>query len=87
MGGQHLCSILPPSAPPDLTLLQAEDKIPSSSSLTLELKQVPKMLSHLTGSWCPQAFVVSFKVHGDRFGVACSLMVINFTQPCIAGDG
>ena len=29
------------------------------------------MLSHLTGSWCPQAFTVSFKVCQEQCGVAC----------------
>lgn len=41
-------------------------KIQSSSGLELSLKQVPKMLSHLTSTWAPDSFVVSFKLETDQ---------------------
>ena len=68
--------VLLPSAPG--FILQAENKIQSSSSLTLELKQVPKLLPHLTGSWCPRAFIVSFKVCQDGCDVTRSQSVVLF---------
>lgn len=42
-----------------------EHKIQSSSGLTLELSQVPKVLGTLTHDWAPSAFVVSFKLETD----------------------
>ncbi|ART91505.1 hypothetical protein 15D039_00070 [Fowlpox virus] len=43
-----------------------EHKIDSSTDITLELKTVPKMLFHLVDEWCPNAFVVSFKLETDK---------------------
>lgn len=37
----------------------------SSSSLTLKLCQVPKLLGPLRKDWAPQAFIVSFKLETD----------------------
>lgn len=34
-------------------------------SLKLDLQQVPKLLGVLRSEWCPQAFVVSFKLETD----------------------
>jgi phosphopantothenate-cysteine ligase len=43
-----------------------EHKIQSrAGSLQLELQQVPKMLGLLLEDWCPQAFLVSFKLETD----------------------
>ena len=42
-----------------------EHKIQSSSGLQMNLKQVPKMLSHLTNTWAKGCFVVSFKLETD----------------------
>lgn len=43
-----------------------QHKIQSSTGLTLELDQVPKMLGKLTQEWAPQSFVVSFKLETDE---------------------
>lgn len=41
----------------------AEHKIQSSDGpLQLQLTTVPKMLKPLTKEWCPNAFVITFKV-------------------------
>lgn len=43
-----------------------EHKIQSASGgMNLELKAVPKVLGSLTSDWCPNAFVVSFKLETD----------------------
>lgn len=44
----------------------AQHKIQSSTGLTLELQQVPKMLDKLVNEWAPRAFVVSFKLETDE---------------------
>jgi hypothetical protein len=44
----------------------AQHKIQSSSGLTLELEQVPKMLGKLTRDWAPHSYVVSFKLETDE---------------------
>lgn len=44
----------------------AQHKIQSSTGLTLELEQVPKMLGKLTQEWAPRSFVVSFKLETDE---------------------
>ena len=38
---------------------------PNSSALVIRLEQTPKMLGHVRHSWCPAAFVVSFKLETD----------------------
>lgn len=43
-----------------------EHKIQSSSGLTLELDQVPKVLGKLCKEWAPQSFIVSFKLETDE---------------------
>ena len=43
-----------------------QHKIQSSTGLTLELEQVPKMLGKLTKEWAPRSFVVSFKLETDE---------------------
>ena len=40
-------------------------KIQSDSGLNLSLDQVPKRLQHLTSTWAPTAYVVSFKLETD----------------------
>lgn len=35
------------------------------AGLTLELKPVPKMVGHLKGTWCPDAYLVTFKLETD----------------------
>ena len=35
------------------------------SALVIRLQQTPKMLGHVRHSWCPAAFVVSFKLETD----------------------
>ena len=45
--------------------IQPDHKMQSSSSLTLELCQVPKLLGPLRKEWAPQAFIVSFKLETD----------------------
>lgn len=47
-------------------LQMCEHKIQSSTGLTLELEQVPKMLGTLTQEWAPRSFVVSFKLETDE---------------------
>lgn len=45
------------------TTLMATHKIQSADGpLTLNLQRVPKMLKELCATWCPEAFVISFKV-------------------------
>lgn len=45
-----------------------EHKIQSSDGgLNLTLSQVPKMLKPLCSTWCPRAYVVSFKVKKSQF--------------------
>ncbi len=44
----------------------AQHKIQSSTGLTLELEQVPKVLGKLVNEWAPRAFVVSFKLETDE---------------------
>ena len=46
--------------------MQPDHKIQSSSSLTLELCQVPKLLGSLRKEWASQAFIVSFKLETDQ---------------------
>lgn len=43
-----------------------QHKIQSSSGLTLELEQVPKMLGRLVNEWAPLSYVVSFKLETDE---------------------
>jgi len=44
----------------------AEHKIQSSGGgLDLHLEQVPKMLALVTGEWCPEAYMISFKLETD----------------------
>ena len=43
-----------------------QHKIQSSTRLTLELEQVPKVLGKLVNEWAPKAFVVSFKLETDE---------------------
>lgn len=43
-----------------------QHKIQSSTGLTLELEQVPKMLGKLVNEWAPHAYVVSFKLETDE---------------------
>eukprot|EP00039_Didymoeca_costata_P020244 m.340586 g.340586 ORF g.340586 m.340586 type:complete len:300 (-) comp19399_c0_seq1:29-928(-) len=45
-----------------------EHKIQSSKtgSLTVEFKQTPKMISQVRHDWCPDAFIVSFKLETDN---------------------
>ena len=53
--------------PPDT---QPQHKIQSADGpLHLTLQQVPKMIGHIRNDWCPQAFVVSFKVCNDTHGI------------------
>ncbi|ARF02690.1 SWPV1-087 [Shearwaterpox virus] len=43
-----------------------EHKIDSTGEeITIKMKTVPKMLSHLVNDWAPNAFVVSFKLETD----------------------
>jgi hypothetical protein len=49
-----------------IVVQMAQHKIQSSSGLTLELEQVPKMLGKLTREWAPHSFVVSFKLETDE---------------------
>ena len=44
----------------------ATHKIQSSSSLHIDMVQVPKLLGLLTQEWAPQSFVVSFKLETDQ---------------------
>jgi phosphopantothenate-cysteine ligase len=53
------------SASARLTIGQASHKIQSCDGLHLELENVPKMLKALSCSWCPKAFLVSFKLETD----------------------
>eukprot|EP01034_Spumella_vulgaris_P019783 gene19783-25305_t len=43
-----------------------QHKIQSSTGLTLELEQVPKVFGKLVDEWAPKAFVVSFKLETDE---------------------
>eukprot|EP00698_Gefionella_okellyi_P003318 TRINITY_DN13090_c0_g1_i1.p1 TRINITY_DN13090_c0_g1~~TRINITY_DN13090_c0_g1_i1.p1 ORF type:complete len:345 (+),score=63.65 TRINITY_DN13090_c0_g1_i1:43-1035(+) len=48
------------------TKMMAEHKIQSADGpLSLNLQRVPKMLLVLHDEWCPQAFIVSFKLETD----------------------
>lgn len=49
-----------------LSLQMAQHKIQSSTGLTLELAQVPKLLGRLTNEWAPRSYVVSFKLETDE---------------------
>ena len=42
-----------------------EHKIQSADGLQMNLKQVPKMLLHLTNTWAKESFIVSFKLETD----------------------
>ena len=42
-----------------------EHKIQSGDGLQMNLKQVPKMLLHLTNTWAKECYVVSFKLETD----------------------
>lgn len=44
----------------------ATHKIQSDNNLSLDLQQVPKKLGVLTANWCPNAYIVSFKLETDR---------------------
>jgi len=44
----------------------SEQKISSAEPLQLKLKCVPKMLKFLVKNWCPNAYVVSFKLETDE---------------------
>ncbi|RYH11500.1 hypothetical protein EON65_38665, partial [archaeon] len=56
-----LCN-LPPLPIPQMS----QHKIQSNSGLTLSLRQVPKLLGQLTQSFCPDCFVVSFKLETEQ---------------------
>lgn len=45
--------------------MMIEHKIQSSTGLTLELEQVPKMLKSLVTEWASNSFVISFKLETD----------------------
>ena len=48
------------------TLLRAEHKIQSDEGVPrLPLNRVPKMLGMLRSTWCPEAFLISFKLETD----------------------
>lgn len=43
-----------------------DQKIPSSQPLYLKLNCVPKILRFVTKNWCPNAYVVTFKLETDK---------------------
>jgi phosphopantothenate-cysteine ligase len=45
--------------------MQSRENSSNSSALVIRLEQTPKMLGHVRHSWCPAAFVVSFKLETD----------------------
>lgn len=65
-------------------------KIQSSehNSLQLDLKPVPKLLGLLRSQWCPQAFVVSFKLETDtNLLMGKSLQALDkYRHNCVVGN-
>ena len=45
--------------------MQSRENSSNASALVIRLEQTPKMLGHVRHSWCPAAFVVSFKLETD----------------------
>ena len=66
-----------------------EHKIQSSKTgLELKLKPVPKCLGRLRAEWCPEAFIVSFKLETDIsiLNLKCKRSLENYKQNVVVGN-
>ncbi len=66
-----------------------EHKIQSSKTgLELKLKPVPKCLGKLRSEWCPEAFIVSFKLETDIniLNFKCKKSMENYKQNVVVGN-
>ncbi len=66
-----------------------EHKIQSSKTgLELKLKPVPKCLGRIRSEWCPEAFIVSFKLETDIgiLNLKCRSSLENYKQDVVVGN-
>jgi phosphopantothenate-cysteine ligase len=66
-----------------------EHKIQSNcDGLTVSLKPVPKCLGKLRAEWCPEAFIVSFKLETDKeiLDFKCKKSLASYKQDLVIGN-
>jgi len=51
--------------------------------LELSLQRVPKMVGMLTRTWCPEAYVISFKLETDEALLVPKVCVMAFGHPML----
>lgn len=59
-----------------------------SGNLVLDLKPVPKCLGNLKSNWCPEAYIVSFKLETDisLLNSKCKRSLEKYKQDLVVGN-